>query len=260
MIRTSLASVAMLLAFAALPLLSQAPDPSSAGSITNPLAWDAVSVKPNRSLSDSAMTRILPNGYQMVNMSIHSLVMNAFDIRSGDQITGWPSWTNSDRFDVLAKMDAESAAAFEKLHEPDHSEQWRLLMLQILVERFALKFHVEQRVLPVLNMVVAKKGLKLKPSAPGTPSSSGMSPGKFSAKAIPAGAIVGSMADRMTFDKTGLTGLYDVELTWAWNDDPNSTAPPFFTAIEEQLGLKLEAAKAPVDVVVLDCLERPSEN
>ena len=248
---------------AASTLPSQPPDSPKGGALRPALTWDAVSIKPNHSLAGGAMTRTLPNGYEMVNMPIHSLVMNAFDIRSGDQITGWPAWTNSDRFDVLAKMDAETAAAFGKLREPDHSDQWHLLMRQILTDRFGLKFHIEQRVLPVFNMVIAKKGLKLKESVPGTAPSSWMSPGKFSAKSVPASSIVesiGGMAGRVTFDKTGLTGLYDVELTWAWDDDPNSTAPPLFMAIDEQLGLKLEPAKASIDVVVIDHLERPSEN
>ncbi len=63
-------------------------------------------------------------------------------------------------------------------------------------------------------------------------------------------------------DKTGLTGLYNIDLTWAWNDEPGSgdNGPSIFTALQEQLGLKLEPAKAPVDVVVIDHIERPSEN
>jgi uncharacterized protein (TIGR03435 family) len=227
-----------------------------------PLTWDAISIKPHHSLDGSAMTRILPDGYEMVNMSIHSLVFEAFDIRSGDQITGWPSWANSDRFDVLAKMDEDTTAAFEKLNGKDHAQQWHLLMRQILEDRFAFKFHTEQRVLPVFNMIVVKQGSKLKPSAPGEAASSWMSPGKFSAKALSAEAIVasiGGMAGRVTFDKTGLTGLYDIELTWSPDGNPES-GPEIFTALQEQLGLKLEPAKAPLDVVVLDHNERPSEN
>ena len=114
----------------------------------------------------------------------------------------------------------------------------------------------------MFNIVVAKQGSKLKPSAPGTSPSSWMSPGRFSAKAIPASAIVGSiggMAERVTFDKTGLTGLYDVELTWSTSDAPDA-GPSLFTAVQEQLGLKFESGKAPIDVVVIDRMERPSEN
>jgi uncharacterized protein (TIGR03435 family) len=65
---------------------------------------------------------------------------------------------------------------------------------------------------------------------------------------------------RLILDKTGLTSNYEVNLTWAWNDDPTSTSPSLFSALQYQLGLKLEPAKAPVDVVVIDHLERPSEN
>jgi len=78
---------------------------------------------------------------------------------------------------------------------------------------------------------------------------------------IPAMSLSGTVG-RVIIDKTGLTGQYDIELTWAWRDDPGSgeTGPSIFTALQEQLGLKLEPAKAPVDVVVIDHIERPSEN
>ena len=73
-------------------------------------------------------------------------------------------------------------------------------------------------------------------------------------------ASLSHSAGRLIIDKTGLTGNYEINLTWAWNDDPNSTAPSLFSALEEQLGLKLESAKAPLDVVVIDHIERPTEN
>jgi uncharacterized protein (TIGR03435 family) len=73
-------------------------------------------------------------------------------------------------------------------------------------------------------------------------------------------ASLSNPAGRKIIDKTGLTGKYQVDLTWAWNDDPNAAGPSLFSALQDQLGLKLEPAKAPVDVVVIDHLERPSEN
>jgi uncharacterized protein (TIGR03435 family) len=209
--------------------------------------------------------QMLPNGFQMQNMAVYSLLMNAFPVRSGDQLLNWPPWVSSDRFDVLAKMDAESTDAFHKMRGADGGEAWRRLMRQILEDRFALKYHIEKRELPVYELVIAKHGPKPKESAPGESGTTTMSPGKLSAHAYPAGSLAMSLsgvAGRVIIDKTGLTGQYDFELTWAARDDPGSgeSAPNIFTALQEQLGLKLEPAKAPVDVVVIDHIERPSEN
>ena len=138
-------------------------------------------------------------------------------------------------------------------------------MRQILEDRFALKYHIEKRELPLYDLVIAKHGPKIKESTPGGNFTNGMSPGKLSMHAYPMSALAASLSGavgRLIIDKTGLTGQYDIDLTWAWRDDPGSgdTGPSIFTAIQEQLGLKLEPAKAPIDVVVIDHIERPSEN
>jgi uncharacterized protein (TIGR03435 family) len=229
------------------------------------LTWDVVSIKPHKALDNNAMTQTLPDGFEMKNMGIHSVVSQAFPIRSGDEIVGWPEWTNSARFDFRAKMDAETAEAFHKLHGSDSSDMWRLMFRQLLEERMGLKYHMEKRELPVYDLVIAKHGPKLKVSAADEQSTSKSSPGWLSAQRTPANGLAGILSGivgREVNDKTGLTGLYDIELNWQWNDDPGSgdTGPSIFTALQEQLGLKLEPAKAPVDVVVIDHLERPSEN
>ncbi|WP_348262541.1 TIGR03435 family protein [Telmatobacter sp. DSM 110680] len=233
--------------------------------VGKPLMWDVVSIKPHRALDDRAMTRTLPDGFEMVNMTIHSVVSQAFPVRSADQIFGWPSWTNSDRFDFRAKMDAETTEAFRKLRGSDSSDMWQLMFRQLLEERMGLKYHVERRELPVYDLVVAKHGPKLKLSATDEQSTSQSSPGWLSVHRTPASGLAGILSGivgRQVNDKTGLSGLYDIELTWHWNNDPESveTGPSLFTALQEQLGLRLEAAKAPIEVVVIDHLERPSEN
>ncbi len=230
-----------------------------------PLTWDAVSIKPHRSLDNSAMTRMLPDGYEIQNFPLYSLLASAFPIRSNDQLVGYPAWVGSERYDVLAKMDAETASAFHKLSGNDNSEQWQLLMRQILEERTGLKFHVEKRELPVYELVITKHGSKLKASAPNETGYSGGSPGKFWIHALPVSSLVGwlsGVVGRNVYDKTGLAGLYDIEVTYGENEDSNSgdSGLSIFTAIQEQLGLKLESAKAPIDVYVIDHLERPSEN
>ncbi len=260
----SITVATILFTIAALPAISQTPN-SQQNAVSKPLTWDVVSIKPHRALDNTAMTQILPDGFEMVNMTIHSVVMQAFPIRSGDQIVGWPEWTNSARFDFRAKMDAETSDAFHKLRGTDGGDIWRQMMLQILEERLGLKYHIEKRELPIYELLIAKHGPKLKVSAPDEQGTSMMSPGKLSAHRNPVSGLAGILSGvvgRQVNDKTGLPGLYDIDLTWEWNDDPGSgdAGPSIFTALQDQLGLKLESAKAQLDVVVIDHIERPSEN
>jgi uncharacterized protein (TIGR03435 family) len=153
---------------------------------------------------------------------------------------------------------------------------------EILVERFGLKVHHETRTLPVYALVVAKGGPKMTASKPQPNDPDGMpgNPGVLNTslgRETGRGALIEFLAEdlsdalgRKVVDKTGLTGRYDFTLTWAPDDDAaamGSSAssgapqgPSLFTAVQEQLGLKLEPVKAPVDVVVIDHLEKPSEN
>ncbi|WP_109486921.1 TIGR03435 family protein [Occallatibacter savannae] len=256
MSRQLLACLAALLAFFPPAVLGQS-DPAA-----KPLAWDVISVKPNHSLDPSSFMRWNLNGIEFRNTTLHGTLLNAFEVRSESQITGYPGWVNSEHFDIEAKMDADTAAAYRALRGEASKQQWHAFMQQILDERFGMKFHVEKRELPVYNLVVAKQGVKLKISAPEETGSSSMGPGKYSARRGHAGGLAFSLSGvvgRVIFDRTGLTGDYDIDLTWAPDDKPDA-GPSIFSALQEQLGLKLEPAKAPVDVIVIDHLERPSEN
>ena len=116
--------------------------------------------------------------------------------------------------------------------------------------------------LPVYFLVVAKQGSKLHESAPEENTSSSWGPGKFASHHCKMSGLASSLsgaADRIVIDKTGLTGEYDIDLTWAPDNQPDA-GPSIFSALQEQLGLKLEPAKAALDVVVIDHIERPSEN
>ena len=261
MMLRSLAGLSLLIASTALIGLPQSDGLPNAHSSNN-LTWDVVSIKPHKDLDSGGSFYMRPDGLELNNLTIHSLVWGAFDIKSEDQIVGWPSWANSDHFDLRAKLSPEDAEIWQKLHGEERDRQWHQLMLQILEGRYAMKAHVEKRDLPVYDLVIAKHGSKLKESPPDTGGVSNYAPGKISAKStLITGLIVNlsGIAGRVVIDKTGLTGKYDFDLTWSPNNEPDS-GPSIFTAVEEQLGLKLESAKAPVDVVVIDHLERPSEN
>ena len=146
----------------------------------------------------------------------------------------------------------------------------------LLIERFHLKMHHETRDLPAYAMTVAKGGVKLKPSTH-EGGEMHLAAGKFEGRGVSIAEIDAPLATqpeirRPVLDKTGLTGKYDYVLQWVpetganaapggeKNATPDASGPSLFTALQEQLGLKLEPTKAPADVVVIDHIEMPSEN
>jgi uncharacterized protein (TIGR03435 family) len=167
-------------------------------------------------------------------------------------------------------MDADTVSALNKLARAERQSQRQQMFENLLADRFQLKFHHETRELPVYNLVVAKGGLKMQAST-AEGSSSSMNNSSLSGKGMPIEGIsfsVSNVVGRQVVDKTGLTGKYDFTLTWTPDEmgapsgasaDADS-GPSIFTALEEQLGLKLVPAKGPVDVIVVDHIERPSEN
>lgn len=250
------------LAIAAMVPPSKAQERLNPGSASKMLSWDVVSVRPNHSLDPSQSMRMTSDGVEVHNMTLDGLFINAFEIRGENQIVGYPSWVNSEHFDIQAKMDAETVAAYHALKGEQRTDEWRSLIRQILQQRFDLKYHVENRVLPVYFLVVTKQGSKLKESANDGNSSTSMGAGKLSGHRWQMSGLAFSLSgvtDRMVIDKTDLKGDYDLELSWS-PDDSADSGLSLFTALQEQLGLKLEPAKAPVDVIVVDHIERPSAN
>lgn len=241
---------------------SQALPPLEESLPSKPLVWDVVSIKPHKELDSGGSMYMRRDRIEINNLTIQMLFWGAFEVRSQDQIVGWPSWVDSDHFDIRAKLSAEDTDAWQKLRGEEQSQQWHQLMRQILEGRFAMKAHIEKRVLPSYDLVIAKNGPKLKESAPDEGGLSNYSPGKISAKSTLMTGLVVSLSGnvgRVVIDKTGLSGKYDFELTWAPDNQPDA-GPSIFSALQGQLGLKLESSKAPVGVVVIDHLERPSEN
>lgn len=256
------------LSLAAIPLGAQAKQPA--------FSYDAASVKPNTTGSGSTHLDVNTDRFQGTNLSLTMLLQFAYDLKSEEQIAGLPPWAKSSRFDVQAKVDAEMLARLKAL-TPQENRQARRAMLQgVLAERFQLQVHRETRELPLYALVVAKSGLKIKPADPndtyangpkssdGTPRGAGSlstSNGEMTAQAIPLADLatfLSSQLRRHVENKTGLTGKYDWTLKWT-RDDLNSpdsgaaeSAPGLFTALQEQLGLRLEAMKGPVETIVID--------
>jgi uncharacterized protein (TIGR03435 family) len=223
--------------------------------------FDAVSIKPNTSDDRGGSMRPIAGGFSAANLSVKMLIQSAYNVKPW-QISGGPNWATTDHYDIEAKIDGNPTF------------QQRLDMLQpLLADRFQLKFHRETRQMPAYSLTLAKNGPKLSATAPDvrgyiTPGR-GLIEGKAVSMPMLANFLGGSLGQSVT-DKTGLAGGFDIKLEWTPTEgesnytygdrplDPNGSS--IFTAIQEQLGLKLEAGKAPVELLVIDRVERPSAN
>lgn len=217
--------------------------------------------------------RMNPDGFTATNIQIHMLLMQAFQLQEDQELIGDPRWASNNRWDIDARIAAEDISTLKTLN----FHQQLGMFQQILVERFALKFHHEMRELPVYELVVAKGGPKMTPSTLRPNDSAGIQgePGVLTpsrGKETGRGTMMEFLArdlslqlGRKVVDHTGLTGRYDFALTWTPDDSSatasaESQAPSLFTAVQEQLGLKLQPVKTPIDVVVIDHLEKPADN
>jgi len=250
--------------------------------VVKPLTYDVVSVK--ASSPDAKVSKIgpKPDGVVMANIDLTTILEWAYGLRNAndDQIFGLPGWAKAGHFDVEAKVSPDDAAAYKALSQDEKDAMLRA----ILEDRFKLKAHTEIRQLPVYNLVVAKGGPKLKLADPANDYAKGLT---MNDKAMGAGAffirrdgtashaefqacgierlvpILTQQAEKTVIDKTGLTGKYDITLEWTpyWvKDDTAITVPRLLTALPEQLGLKLEPAKGPVSVLIVEHVELPTAN
>lgn len=198
--------------------------------------------------------------------NVNQLVMYAWDLKAY-QISGGPAWVTNPAVDG----DYYEVSAIAEGTEALTPATARLLMQAVLTERFQLALHRETRDMPVYALVQGKSGPKLKQSAPDATCKAVAKTSLAAFSATYTGCtidflmrVLAGAVDRPVLDRTGLTGAYDFKLEFARSDraaaDAGSDVPPLSTAVQEQLGLKLEAQKGPVEVFVIDRVERPSEN
>jgi uncharacterized protein (TIGR03435 family) len=244
---------------------------------------DVISVKPNPGDKGGGIT-MRPDGLFAENAPLRFLIRIAFNQQFADsQTVNMPSWAD-DHFDITAKVSGgmPDLPSLDRAHSVALRSQ---LLLQVLAERFQLKTHTEVREGPVYALVIAKGGPKLHESAPNrtpeyvTPAGQHVQLGLTATNTLIAGHVVlisdlvhalrsAGNLDRVVIDRTGLTGTYDFALNWTPypesatldNATPDSDFPSLFTAIQQQLGLKLIPIKGPVDTLVIDRLEKPSAN
>jgi uncharacterized protein (TIGR03435 family) len=234
-------SRSLLVAAAAMSMLAQPQSP------VRP-EFDAASIKPNKSGERAGGVRATPGRIVGSNATARMLLQEAFDVKSY-QISGGPGWVESDRFDVEAK------AGFDATED-----QLRPMLQRLLAERFKLVAHRETKEMPVSAIVVVKNGFKLHELKPGEPLPAPPPPKEGTIGMVvrtgtisDLAAILSGAIGRPVLDKSGLQGRYFFNVTWGSDED-------MVTALQEQLGLKLESQRAPVELLVIDHLEKPAEN
>jgi uncharacterized protein (TIGR03435 family) len=229
--------------------------------------YDVSSVKINdsgegnfsMSLSDTNGTLVA------TNVPVETLIEFAYDVKS-DHIFGLSGPVKDAHFDVQAKVILKDDGRSTKLTD----QQLQAMMIPLLAERFRLKAHVESRTLPIYELVVLHGGPKVKLSTEAAHSSSiNMSANNtdriLSAKAASMADLAQALSDlvhRQVVDKTGASGRADITLKWTDDEavDQGGAVLSIFTALQEQLGFKLVSSKGPVDTLVIDHIEMPTEN
>jgi uncharacterized protein (TIGR03435 family) len=236
--------------------------------------FTVATIKPSRPDAPRGGYGIRGQDVTTTNVTVSWMLKLAYNVHA-NQISGAPSWIDSERYDTVGRSDTAG--------EPSR-DQMKLMIQKLLVDRFQLKFHTDQKELPVYAMVVAKGGPKIAVS-PGDPNAFpgigfGREPGVITLFGRNTGlngvanGLQSNILDKPVVDQTGLTGRYDFQLRFSPDPiqlanfgglepgnggDPNPP-PDIFTAFEQQLGLKLQATKAFVNVMVIDMIERPSPN
>jgi uncharacterized protein (TIGR03435 family) len=241
-------AIALAAAVAASRLYAQSP-------ATSAPAFDAASIRQNTSGDPASGTHNAPGGRIMItNQPLVSVIRSAYGANDLE-IVGAPDWALADRWDIRAVGPPGTEEAL-----------WQPMLKTLLEDRCKFRAHIEQRERPIFNIVLARRDSRLGPDLhPATcdagdncgstnTTSNGIKSGTITATGrtiAQFGATLSRYAERRVFDQTGLDGTYDFHLQW-------SEDVSIFTALQEQLGLKLEPATGPIDVLVIDHVERPT--
>jgi len=258
---TIVALAAATIRIAAAPQLPEAADPKP--------SFEVASVKQNTSAAPQASLRIDPGGYLRATAApVFWLIGGAYGDAKGalrpEQVVGAPSWLRSERYDIAAKVPDAYASG-----EASPFITMRPFIQSLLEERFYLRTHRESRELPIYALVRARNGRL----GPGLSRSTvdcskdetkcgfgGGAAGRIKVEALTSDLLMQLLANasgRIVIDRTGLEGPFAIDLEWS-QDQSVSDRPSIFTAVQEQLGLKLESMREPVNVLVIDHVERPS--
>jgi uncharacterized protein (TIGR03435 family) len=273
-------------------LAGQSP-PASDG---NRPAFEVASIKPNRSGDSRPLIQLRAGRFVATGATARFLIQFAYDAQDF-QLSGGPSWINSNKYDIDAKEEDSIAKELQTLTAFQHMDQIRLMLQSLLADRFKLQVRRDTKDVAVYALVVAKNGPKLTQAAVTPPATAAGNPqgpppngprigitgnGQVTATGVPVSLlaeILSHQLGRQVADHTGLKGNYDFKLQWTPDENqplsspdgaptptpssappPDSSVPSLSTALQEQLGLRLESQKGPVTVFVIDHVEEPSPN
>lgn len=260
--------------------IGPASGPASGGQTIAGPAFEVATIKPVESDAQKGRYIVMQgvNRFVEKDYTLKLLIAAAYDLNPR-AISGGPAWIESDHYDILALTPGDT--------RPDHGQQMAMLR-NLLADRFKLTFHREPKDFSIYALEIAKGGARL-----GAKDGSGLKqsaapagdppqlistvypqkivlPARNATMADFVSLLQRAVLDRPVVDRTGLTGRYDFDLAWAPDETQfggavpvapaDAESPPFFTAIEQQLGLRLEATRGPIEALVVDSAERPSAN
>ncbi len=221
-------------------------------------AFEAAAIKPSNQPPGHSSSHSRTGMFVASNESLRQLIREAYSLND-NQIDGGPKWMDADRFDINAR-----AAG------PAEGDEIMTMLQTLLADRFKLGFHKETRSLPGYALVVAKSGMKIRPADAGESHVGRHSNSEHTSMEVEH-AKIADVADALSrslrapvIDETGVTGVFSFKLEWtpenlSARDAPRDASdnPSLFTAIQEKLGLKLEARKVPTEIFVIDSAEKP---
>jgi uncharacterized protein (TIGR03435 family) len=239
--------------------------------------FSVASIKPSNPADPRWKMSYNPTGFVCVGVTLKMLIQEAYDISEASRIINVPKGLDSQKFDIVAKVDEADIDEFHNMA----LDRRRVLLQNLLQQRFHLKAHLESRISPVYKQVINRPGeIHLKATSIDDKSPTRISrsrSGQLTAQGESMGqlaAFLSNRLDRPVIDRTGLTGRYDISLDWrpeekelafippsgVMHQQAESEYPSIFLAIKEQLGLRLQPAQYPVTILVTDHVEAPTIN
>jgi uncharacterized protein (TIGR03435 family) len=273
-------------------------EPQAQNTANIPPVFAVASVKPSKGGVGVISERLLekPDGFTATNLTLQMLIRQAYGVED-NQVSGAPNWLNSKRYDIEAKMDKSVLDALQELSEDQRLLQRKHMLQEFLADRFRLTLHRETQHLRVYELVIAQNGPKFQESIPGDTYSNGFKGpdgrvgagmmrfgvGELTGQGVPVSLLVRELSRELSRelgggiieDKTGLKGNYDFKLQWTpgvtqaptdgqqgsdSSPSGDSSRPSLFAALQKQLGLNLASQNGPGETLVIDHVERPSEN
>lgn len=301
LVRTSVV-VMLIWTFATVAVVSQERSVPLQNQVSDPEAFEVVSIKPMNAGGGArgagapcgGIPQLDNDRFVVTSVNVYALIGLAYGkgdcpfVVKSDLISGGPGWIRTDRFEIQALIPKGTSSYTWQQLRTGKAPKLQMMIRALLAERFKLVLHSEARMVPVYEMTTASSGYKLKPLTEGScqlysaPPPQKPSCGRIFLKYGPFSAVrngasfeefarvLTSTLDRPVIDKTGITGIFEIYMTFALDDsiylpiprppepgEPN-LAPSIFTAIQEQLGLKLDATRGPIEVLIVDRIERPA--